>query len=272
MTVSNVTRSEFTKVFSTSLWWILLIVLVGYVAFTAGALAFVIGGVSSGLLPTGGSSPMPSGSTVAPTLYALAASVGYVVPLILGTVMVTGEIRHQTLTATFLTTPRRSTVLWAKVVAGIGMGVIFGVAGVVSSTGPAAGILAAFGLETDLGSRDTWALIGRVVLAFAIWVVVGIGVGSLVRNQIAAVVGVLVFTQFIEPIARTAGAFVDGISEVTRYLPGAATDALVGSSIFTASGLGSSSLEWWAGGLVLLGYAVVFLVLGGLSSWRRDVS
>ncbi len=271
MTVANVTRSEFTKVFSTSLWWILLIVLVGYVAFTAAALAFVIGGVASGILPTSGSS-LPPATGIAPTLYALAASVGYVIPLILGTVMVTGEIRHQTLTATFLTTPRRGAVLWAKVVAGIGIGALFGVAGIIGSTGPAAGVLAAFGLDTELGSRDTWALIGRVVLAFAIWVVVGIGVGSLVRNQIAAVVGVLVFTQFVEPIARAAGAFLDGVSEVTRYLPGAATDALVGSSIFAASGLNAGSLEWWAGGLVLLGYAVVFLVLGGLFSWRRDVS
>ncbi|HCM48972.1 MAG TPA: ABC transporter permease, partial [Microbacterium sp.] len=39
MTVATVTRSEFTKFFSTSLWWVLGLVLVVYIASTAGALA-----------------------------------------------------------------------------------------------------------------------------------------------------------------------------------------------------------------------------------------
>ena len=92
--------------------------------------------------------------------------------------------------------------------------------------------------------------------------------------QVAAVVGVLVFTQFLEPIARTAGAFVEGLDTVTNYLPGAASDALVGASIFQMAGAGASTsgLEWWAGGAVLLGYALVLLVLGYALNWRRDVS
>ncbi|GAA1701170.1 ABC transporter permease [Microbacterium sediminicola] len=271
MTVATATRAEFTKQFSTSMWWLLTIILVAYVAFTAGALAFVFGGVDAGVLP-GQGAPVPT-EGIAPVLYGLAATVGYVVPLIVGTLMVTGEFRHQTLTATFLTTPRRSTVLWAKIVAGAIIGVGFGIVGTLAAALPSAGILAAFGLPTDLDSRETWALLARVVLAFAIWVLVGIGVGALVRNQVAAVVGVLVFTQFLEPIARTAGAFVDGLDAVTAYLPGAASDALVGSSVFAlAGGAAESGLEWWAGGLVLTAYAVVFLVLGYATSWRRDVS
>ncbi len=84
------------------------------------------------------------------------------------------------------------------------------------------------------------------------------------------------FTQFLEPVGRAAAAFVDGLSDITRFLPGAASDALVGASVFnmsvaTGSG-GSEPLEWWVGGLVLLGYAVVLVILGHLLSWRRDVS
>ena len=272
MTVATVTRSEFTKFFSTSLWWVLGLVLVVYIASTAGALAFVFGAVSNGTLP-GDGAPVPT-EGVAPLLYSLAASVGYVIPLIMGTLIVTTEFRHKTLTATFLATPRRGTVLWAKIVAGIVVGVGFGIVGALSSVGPAAGFLTVFGIDTDLGAGSTWALIARVVLALTIWVVVGIGVGTLVRNQVAAVVGVLVFTQFLEPIARTAGAFVEGLDTVTNYLPGAASDALVGASIFQMAGAGASTsgLEWWAGGAVLLGYALVLLVLGYALNWRRDVS
>jgi hypothetical protein len=107
-----------------------------------------------------------------------------------------------------------------------------------------------------------------------LWTLIGVGVGALVRNQVAAVVGVLVFTQFVEPIGRTAAAFVDGLADYTRFLPGAAGDALVGASVFsTAMPQGSTdALPWWVGGIVLLGYAVLFVVLGHLVSWRRDVS
>jgi hypothetical protein len=61
----------------------------------------------------------------------------------------------------------------------------------------------------------------------------------------------------------------------TKYLPGAASDALVGASVFSASAAqtgGGETLEWWAGGLVLLGYAAVLVIVGYLVSWRRDVS
>ena len=68
---------------------------------------------------------------------------------------------------------------------------------------------------------------------------------------------------------------VEGLSDATRFLPGAASDALVGASVFNAAtpgGTGGDPLEWWAGGLVLLGYAVVLIALGHLFSWRRDVT
>ena len=41
MSLTAATRSETTKLFSTSIWWILAIVLFVYVAFTAAALGFV---------------------------------------------------------------------------------------------------------------------------------------------------------------------------------------------------------------------------------------
>jgi hypothetical protein len=151
---------------------------------------------------------------------------------------------------------------------------VLGVIGIVASVGTSAAFLAGFSLDTAFTDPDTWAMLGRMLLSYVLWTLIGVGVGALVRNQVGAIVGVLVFTQFIEPIGRAAAAFVDGLSAFTRFLPGAASDALVGASVLTATvpGASSDSLEWWVGGLVLLGYAVVFVVLGHLVSWRRDVS
>lgn len=276
MSISAVTRSESTKLFSTAMWWILAIVLVAYIGLTAAGLGFVISASAAGDLPgqQAGAAGFPT-DNAAGLLYSIAASVGYVFPLLIGTLMVTAEFRHHTLTPTFLATPRRGRVLWAKVFVGIGIGVVYAVIALIAAVGPAAGFLAGFGQDTALDTADTWAMLGRIVIAFAVWVLIGIGVGALVRNQVAAVVIVLAFTQFVEPIARVAGMFVDGLDSALRFLPGAASDALVGSSIYSASiGTGGGTadqLDWWAGGAVLLGYAVVLIVLGHLTSWRRDV-
>ena len=269
MSLPAASRSEVTKQFSTSLWWILAIVLVVYVGFTATVLGFVFSAAASGNLGDG-APPLPE-EGLSSTLYSTATSVGYVFPLLIGTLMVTGEFRHKTLTPTFLATPRRGMVLAAKLVVGVGMGILFGVLGILAAAIPAIALMSGYGIDAELGSADTWAMFGRMMLAFVLWVIVGIGVGALVRNQVGAIVGVLIFTQFIEPIGRAVASFIEGLSDLTRFLPGAASDALVGSSLFSLPGA-AGSLEWWAGGLVLLAYGIVLVVLGHLTSWRRDVS
>lgn len=276
MSLVRATRSELTKQFTTSMWWILGLVLFLYVGATAAGLAATFGALSSGAIGADAmNGPAVPAEILPPVIYSLATAVGYVFPLLIGTLLVTGEFRHKTLTPTFLATPRRGVALGGKVAAGIVMGALYAVLAIVASVGPGAALLAGFGVDTRLDQSDTWAFVGRMAIALILWTLIGIGVGTLIRNQVAAVVGVLAFTQFVEPILRTVGAFVDGLSDVTKYLPGAASDALVGASIFTSIGGGDTSagsLEWWIGGLLLLGYALVFLLLGWLFSWRRDVS
>lgn len=266
MSLARAVRSENTKLFTTSSWWVLLLVLAGYVAMMVGSMAaaFGVGTDEMGL---------PVGASLTAMLYGLAVTIGYVLPLLLGVLMVTGEFRYATLTPTFLATPRRGTVLLAKVVVAAVVGALYGVVAMLVSVGTGAGVLSLFGLETSIGDTDTWTLVGRGVLAYALWAVIGVGVGALVRNQVAAIVLVLAFTQLVEPMLRVAGALVDWLADVVDYLPGAASDALVGSSFFSMMGGGAgTTMQWWEGAVLLAGYAVVFLILGGISSWRRDVT
>ena len=276
MSLVRAGRSELTKQFTTSMWWILAIVLFAYVGVTAAGLAGTFGALASGALGQDAvNGPALPPDALPPVIYSLATAVGYVFPLLLGTLLVTNEFRHKTLTPTFLATPRRGTALAGKVVAGTVLGVVYGLLAIVAAVGPGAGLLAAFDIDTLLSRADTWALIGRMMIAFVLWALIGIGVGTLVRNQVAAVVGVLAFTQFVEPILRTVAAFVDGVSDVAKYLPGAASDALVGASVFSSLGGTADAgapLDWWFGGVLLLGYAVLLLVLGWIFSWRRDVT
>lgn len=271
MSLTASTRSETVKVFTTAGWWILALILVVYLGSTAAGLGALYGAVATGQLGEAGIGGVPPDLPL--TLYSLATSVGYVFPLLLGTLVVTNEFRHKTLTPTFLATPRRGTVLTAKVLVAILAGVLFAALAIVATVGPAAGFLAGFGLDAALGDAETWALLGRSAIALVLWAVVGVGLGALVRNQVVAIVIVLAFTQFVEPIARFAGAMVDGLAEVVPYLPGAASDALVGASFYTSiGGATGAALDWWVGGIVLAAYALVLLVLGAATSWRRDVT
>lgn len=205
-------------------------------------------------------------------IYSFATSVGYVFPVLLGALAVTSEFRFQSLTPTFLASPRRGVVLSAKIVTLFIAGGVFGVIALIASIGAGATVLAAFGVDTQFGDPEIWALVGRSVLAMALWAAIGVGLGTLVPSQIAAIVIVLAFTQFVEPLLRAAASFTDWSAQIGQFLPGSASDALVGSSIFTAMSPTAVGLEWWQGGLVLAGIAVVTTVIGFFTSWRRDVS
>ena len=268
----GVVRSEFLKVFSTRIWWVLLLVLLGYIGFTAGLLALAFGGIAA---VSGSNLPALPEASLPPLIYSVAASIGYVFPVLFGTLATTTEFRHQTLTPTFLATPRRGIVLAAKLAVAALFGMVYALGALVASVGAGAAILAATGHDTGLAEGDTWLLIARIVLAMVLWAVIGVGLGALIPNQVAAVVVILAFTQFVEPILRVVANLSDLTGSVGQFLPGAASDALVGSSIFTFVGATSGkvqSLDWWQGGLILLGLAVVVTVVGMFTSWRKDVT
>lgn len=268
--------SEFEKVFTTRMWWLIAILLVAYVAFLAGGFGAFLGwSIENPDLAenTGNNTQLPPGMQLAPLIYSFASSVGYVFPVLLGALSVTGEFRHKTLTPTFLAEPHRSTVLSAKFVSQLVVGAGLGVVAFATSVGTGAAALAAFGLDTELDTSDTWALVGRGVLAMAMWATIGVGLGTLVTNQVAAIVIVIAFTQFVEPILRLAASLNDVTAQIGRFLPGAASDALVGASFYSIAAVGSSvTLEWWQGGLVLLAIGAVATVIGGATTWRRDVT
>lgn len=270
-------RSEYMKVTTTRLWWVLALVLFLYVGVSAVGIALVFGfqidAQESGGAPGNPAQPVPPAAMLPPLVYSFASSIGYVFPLLIGALAVTNEFRHQTLTPTFLASPRRGGVLGGKLVVAAAFGALYGVVGVLSTVGLGAAVLASLGIDPLLGEPDTWALIGRVILAMAVWGAIGVGVGALIPSQVGSIVVILAFTQFLEPILRLAAGFVEVLGEVAQYLPGAAGDALVGASFFAFAGPSAGPmLQWWQGGLVLAGYAVLFAAIGYAISWRRDVT
>lgn len=93
--------------------------------------------------------------------------------------------------------------------------------------------------------------------------VIGIAVGALVRKQITAVVGVLVWLLAVEQIVIT---FFGAIG---RWAPEVATSALL--QLGPAIGMDEKLLPAPAGGLVLAGYTAAAVAFVLLLTTRRDV-
>ena len=88
-------------------------------------------------------------------------------------------------------------------------------------------------LRIDPASATPDWLAARVVLAMALWAAVGVGVGSLIQNQIAAVVVVIAFTQFVEPIPADRRRLLGSLRRRSPgSCPGPSSDALVGASTY----------------------------------------
>ncbi len=127
----NLVRSELLKIRTTNTWW-----LFGLGALVTLALAFLINtvnahyslhppaGATDGLPPEQAEQVAAASDIVyqAANLYTSGQFFGLLFVMLLGIILVTNEFYHQTATTTFLTTPRRSTVILAK----LGTATLFG--------------------------------------------------------------------------------------------------------------------------------------------------
>ncbi|MDR1393774.1 MAG: ABC transporter permease [Bifidobacteriaceae bacterium] len=271
-------KSEFRKLFSTRMWWILMLCAAAYLMFMslmmAFSLEFSIQQVSPEDLATAPS--MIQGDRLALLVYSMAGSMAYVFPLLIGALSVTQEYRHKTITPTFLAEPRRVVVLGAKLISSLPMGLVYGLVCLAATVLPAAIVFTVMGGSNALDKADTWEFFARALLDFSLWAPVGVGVGALLRSQVAAIVVVLAETQFAEPILRMVPSLTNWDWKWIEFLPGSAGDAIQGVSFYSLMGLGDSSaastLPWGWSALVLGGWAVLFCALAYPLSWKRDIS
>jgi hypothetical protein len=193
-----------------------------------------------------------------------AASGGNVLLLVLGVLMLTQEFRFGTATPSFLVTPRRSRVLLAKLAAVALAGVAFAVLSALLALALAAALLAARGGEVAI-DRTVLEVLAGVVLVLVLYGPIGIGIGALVRNQIAAVVLSLVWIFLAEAL------LIALLPDVGRWTPGGATNAVLQLGSTPLAG-GDALLPAWGGALLLVAYAAAFSVAGAALTLRRDLT
>ena len=248
-------RAEWTKLFTTRVW---LGLLLGACAM-AGGFAALFTGFAGRTGNDGQALPDIGTSAYEQAAFAVSAN-ATVLLLILGIIGMTQEYRHRTATPTFLTEPRRWRVVVAKLIAYALIAVPFALVVLLVSVAVTYVYAGARGAAPSLSADNlqTLASSGVVLVAFA---VIGVGVGALLRNQVGAIVGSLVYLFVIEGVVASVGV----LQGAYKWLPGGAVSAI--TSDFQAP----DTLEPWQGGLLLLGYGLLAAVLGTVLAVRRDV-
>jgi ABC-type transport system involved in multi-copper enzyme maturation permease subunit len=191
-------------------------------------------------------------------VFRFGALLGALFAALAGALSITGEIRHGTIRPTFLIAPRRGRVIAAKIVAGALVGTAFGLFAVGVATGVGSSALAARGIPITLDSRDYTLMPVGGIAAAALWAPLGLGLGALVRNQVATLAAIFLWLFFIENL------LIDFVPGAGKFAPGAAAAAITGldPDRLLAPALGA---------LLLTAYAAAAAAAGTLATLRRDV-
>ena len=191
------------------------------------------------------------------------ASGGNIVVLILGILVLTQEFRFGTATSSFLVTPKRGRVLVAKLIAVALVGAVFAVVSAVVAVAVSAVLIPIRDGVVNYDAQVLQVLLGAM-LVMVLYGPIGIAVGALVKNQIAAVVGALAFTFIVEQL------LIALLPDVGRWTPGGASSAVLQlGDLATTRG---ELLPVWGGVLVLLAYAAVLSAIAARLTLRRDLT
>jgi ABC-type transport system involved in multi-copper enzyme maturation permease subunit len=204
---------------------------------------------------------------------------GYFAILILAPVMgvlcVTGEYRHKTMTTTLVLVPVRTRVLMAKVLTTALWSIFIGLLTLVAVVAVALPWNAGLGGVTSQVTDQAGAVIPGLLASAVLLGLFGLGFGTLVKNQMAAILltigGSLILESLLVALARAIFHYD------LNWLPNAAGAALAGDIARGFGGGGGARegerlLQWWQGGLVMLAWGIVPLTIGYFTTFRRDVT
>ena len=236
---------------------------------TTVAAALVVAGMSAVvatanvLLAGKDDNPALDADTFQHVVRAPTAIVGFAM-LVVGVLASAGEYRHNTIVPSLLAQPRRARLAAAKVqaVAVVGL-VVAAVSAVVSSAVGWALLSSRDAPAADLGPVPS----GLLVLGgtAAVYGVLGVGLGLLLRSQAVAMTVALVWYFVVEQVAP----MVLRAPHAATWLPGGAADAFTGLGDPASSSAAGQVAPWLGGGL-LTAYALGLAALATAALVRRD--
>lgn len=247
-------RAEFLKLRTTQVWFWMLV-------FTIAVSALL---VVAQVAPSDGIRTQAD----TPNLFAaFAASPAYVIVFVLGVLGVTTEFRYQTITPTLLQTPSRWAIVTAKMITYAVVGALYAATAVVIEGVVGIPWLSAKNIDVHLGNGSVQHAIFGTFAVIALFGIIGLGIGALLKNQIVAVVVGIIFLVIIENVLLA----IPVVKHAWPYLPEGAVQAIVHTS-GSSTVNGVSLLSTSGGVVILLLWAFVPAILGASITMNRDIT
>jgi ABC-2 type transport system permease protein len=258
--LSGILRAELRKITTTRLWWIMLI-----------CILVLSGGYAVGvalLQPDTGAAFDDPG--IVRSIYNAGNPAARVLAVVLGIATMGLEYRHQTLAATYLATPRRNRVMLGKAASLLLFGLLYGVASVLAGVVAAVPFLLIGDGSFFLDRGTTWRSLILGAISMALWTMIGMGIGILIKNLLVAMLVGISFAYLVEPILALV-CYLRDWDTALNLLPTGATNAMLGitSPVLFAS---DNPVAWWQGALVLAAWCLLPAAIAMLSTVRRDVA
>jgi len=176
-----------------------------------------------------------------------------------GVLVIASEYRFGTIRPTFLVTPQRTRVVSAKLAAGILAGFVFGIVAEALAFGIGSLILSGRGIDSSLDGRDVMLLLIGSTVGAALWGGLGVGLGAIIRNQVASVIALLAWALVVDNL------LLGLVPSVGKFTPSASMNALLGldDPDLLAPGAGAAVLVLWVAAFAAAGIALI---------QRRDVA
>jgi ABC-2 type transport system permease protein len=267
-TFGHLLKAEYLKIRTTNIWWLLGIftVLTTGLALLVNILQFHNETVRHGNLEEiiGGSA----------SIFTSGQFFGAMFALLLATLTITNEYHHQTVTTTFLATPHRTSVIMAKFVVSMLAAGAFWLFTTIIDLIVGSIYFSAYPFDSNLGNSKVIEAMLLSLLVFALWAVFGVGLGVLMRSQIAATLtGTLSYSVGyylaigIFVLIRTFIIERDGVLTAAVIVPAIAAQVAI-SPVKTYP----QSAAQWVGVAVMIGYGLLFGAIGIYFTRKRDVS
>jgi ABC-2 type transport system permease protein len=262
--MTRLVRTEWLKLRTMFLPYGLLVASAGLTALITALIASRAGqnvgpvgmhlGTGEGLLP-----PLSTAEGLSRVI--TATRFGLLFATVLGVIVSGGEFRHGTATATYLATPQRGRVLFAKILAAAAVGLLFGAVAAGAATGIGLAFVWTKGFAVALSVPTMLRFAAGTALAAALLAAIGVAVGALIRQEVAGIVGIFAWGLVAEGILGA------NFPSISRYLPYTAANAM---SAPASSGI--STLPFGAAAALLAGAAVLIAAITTRTTLQADIT
>jgi len=204
--------------------------------------------------------------------FEFAVNMGSLAVVVLAVLTITGEYRTGMIRASVTAAPRRTPVLWSKLVILFAVVLVAAAVAIVLAFALQAPIMSSLDASIDLGDAESQRRLFGNVLYLATIGAFAFAVGALLRHSAAALATVLGLMLVVESLVR--GIPWEPLEYVRPFMPSSSGYLLASSqeSIDSMNAMAGHGihLSAWGGYAVLVGWVVVLLGLAAVLLKRRD--